>query len=528
MTNKIYCYMERVSFLTRRKLYSAVILLNHQTIFKDSGMEATGENHNRSNILVVDDEEVIREGMRRILEAEGYQVQTAASGQAAGEKIQAEDFDVVITDLKMPGMDGIEVLKTIKILQPGVPVMIITGYSTVDSAVEAMKQGAFDYIAKPFTSELIIGKVKKAIDCKVSTRGNSSGQMEIFPDDGFDDFVGNSAAMRKIYRRITQVAPTDSTVLIAGESGTGKELVARAIHKNSPRRDNPFVTVDCTNLPETLLQSELFGHVRGAFTGAVNNKMGLFQAADGGTLFLDEISNIGLATQSKLLRVLQERVVTPIGDIRPVPIDIRLVVATNVSLPGMLTAGSFREDLFFRINVIPINLPPLRMRKNDLPLLVSHFLQKFSGIFGKQVRGLAHEAMAVLEAYEFPGNVRELENIIERAVVLCEGDVITKAGLEMRIEEEALSQGSDETPLSLEELKEAKKRIRERAVEPIERVFVINALKKNNWNVSRAAEHTGMLRPNFQALLKKLGISLREEQQRDEPSGKITNGRFPG
>ena len=491
-------------------------LLKHQTIFTGLGMKAKGKNQNRCAILVVDDEDVIREGMRRILEAEGYRVQTAASGPAARETIQEEVFDLVITDLKMPGMDGIEVLKAIKILQPGVPVMIITGYSTVDTAVEAMKQGACDYIAKPFTSELISDKVKKAIDCKITPVGNISVQQEMFSDDGFDDFVGNSAAMRKVYRRIMQVAPTDSTVLITGESGTGKELVARAIHNNSPRRDNPFVAVDCVNLPETLLESELFGHVRGAFTGAVNSKMGLFQAADGGTLFLDEISNIGLATQSKLLRVLQERVVTPIGDTRPVPIDIRLVAATNVSLHALLTNGSFREDLFFRINVIPINLPPLRMRKDDLPLLISHFLHKFAGIFGKQVCALTHEAVALLKAYEFPGNVRELENIIERAVVLCEGDVITKAGLEMRIEEEALSKVSDITPLSLEELKEAKKRIREQAVEPIERVFVINALKKNNWNVSRAAEQTGMLRPNFQALLKKLGISLREEQKRDE------------
>jgi len=475
-------------------------------------METKERNDHHYAILVVDDEETIREGMRRILEAEGYRVRTSASGLAAAERIQEEDFDVVVTDLKMAGMDGIEVLKTIKILQPDVPVMIITGYSTVETAVEAMKQGAFDYIAKPFTSDLIIGKIQKAIASRVSAPKKINGSDETIPGQGFNNLVGGSGSMRKVYRRIMQVAPTDSNVLITGESGTGKELVARAIHDNSPRREKPFLAVDCVNLLETLLESELFGHVRGAFTGAVSNKTGLFRAADGGTLFLDEISNVNLSTQAKLLRVLQERVLTPIGDSRPVPIDIRLVVATNVNLRSMTTNGSFREDLFFRINVIPINIPPLRARKEDLPVLVSHFLRKFSVMFGKKERLLQNEAMVLLEGYEFPGNVRELENIIERAVVLCEKDAITKADLEMRIEEEEIYHGLNEIPMSLEELREAKRQVREQAVEPIERAFVIHALKKNNWNVSRAAEQTGMLRPNFHALLKKLGISVREER----------------
>ena len=469
-------------------------------------------NQGKHHLLVVDDEEVIREGMRRILSAEGYHVDTSASGRTAIEKIQEQDFDVVITDLKMPGMDGMEVLKTIKILQPEVPVVIITGYSTVDTAVEAMKNGAFDYIAKPFTSELIIDKVRKAVDYKTLAIENFSAKKKLSAGAGFDDFVGESVEMQKVYRRIMQVAPTDSTVLITGESGTGKELVARAIHKKSLRHDHPFVAVDCTSLPETLLESELFGHVKGSFTGAIHSKTGLFKVADGGTLFLDEISNISLATQAKLLRVLQERVLTPIGDTRPVPIDIRLVVATNINLRAMVDKGSFREDLFFRINVIPVNLPPLKDRKGDLPLLILHFLRKFSEEVGKDVRGLAPDAMAVLEGDAFPGNVRELENIIERAVVLCEGDVIQKANLELRSAEEERYLDPDIVPLSLEELKETKKQIRERSVEPIEKAFVLNALKRNNWNVSQAAEETGMLRPNFYALLKKLGISVRDEQ----------------
>jgi len=476
------------------------------------GTDTQEKYQDEHNLLVVDDEVVIREGMRRILSAEGYHVETSASGRTAIEKIQEQDFDVVITDLKMPGMDGMEVLRTIKILQPEVPVIIITGYSTVDTAVEAMKNGAFDYIAKPFTSELIIDKVQKAVNYKTLAMESFSAKKKLSVGHGFDDFVGESVEMQKVYRRIMQVAPTESTVLITGESGTGKELVARAIHKNSPRHDHPFVAVDCTSLPETLLESELFGHVKGSFTGAIHSKTGLFKVADEGTLFLDEISNISLATQAKLLRVLQERVLTPIGDTRPVPIDIRLVVATNINLRAMVDKGAFREDLFFRINVIPVNLPPLKDRKGDLPLLIRHFLRKFSEEVGKEVQGLASDALAVLEGYAFPGNVRELENILERAVVLCEGDVIRKAHLELRSAEEEKVWVQDAVPLSLEELKETKKQIRERAIEPLEKAFVINALKRNNWNVSKAAEETGMLRPNFYALLKKLGISVRDEQ----------------
>ncbi len=475
-------------------------------------METDGQEKEMHNILVVDDEDVIREGMRRILSAEGYHVDTSPTGRAAIEKIQELDFEVVITDLKMPGMDGIEVLKAIKILQPEVPVIIITGYSTVDTAVDAMKNGAFDYVAKPFTSDLIIEKVQKAIDYKTLAMENLSVSKKYITGYGFDDFIGESAQMQRVFRRIMQVAPTDSTVLITGESGTGKEMVARAIHKNSARHEHPFVAVDCTSLPETLLESELFGHVKGSFTGAIHSKTGLFKVADEGTLFLDEISNISLATQAKLLRVLQERVLTPIGDTRPVPIDIRLVVATNNNLRAMADNRSFREDLFFRINVIPVNLPPLRERKGDLPLLIKHFLRKFSEEIGKEVKGFAHDAMEVLEGYAFPGNVRELENIIERAVVLCEGNVIQKANLELQSAEEERVLNQHIVPLNLEELKEIKKHVRERAVEPIEKAFLLSALKRNNWNVSQAAEETGMLRPNFHALLKKLGISVRNEQ----------------
>ncbi len=463
-----------------------------------------------TRVLVVDDEAVIREGVKRILENSGFQVEICASGRLALEMVQEKDFDLVITDLKMPGMGGMEVLKTIKILQPEVPVVIITGYSTVDTAVEAMKNGAIDYVAKPFTPEALLEKVAKAMEQKAVFLDEIYLRKELRDHHGFDLFVGESKEIQKVYHRIIQVAATDSTVLVNGESGTGKELVAKAIHKNSHRRDHPLVALDCTSLAENLLESELFGHIKGSFTGAIQTKMGLFKVADGGTLFLDEVANISLSTQAKLLRVLQEREVTPIGGTHPIAFDVRLVAATNRNLKNMVREGSFREDLFFRLNIIPIELPPLRERKGDIPLLTRHFIRKFGDEVGKDIRGVASDALAMLEGYEFPGNVRELENIIERAVVLAEGEIIQIDDLELQSPGEELHLPQTFVPHSLDELKETKRQIRERAVEPVEKAFVLSALQRNNWNVTRAAEETGMLRPNFQAMLKKLGISVKE------------------
>jgi DNA-binding NtrC family response regulator len=316
--------------------------------------------------------------------------------------------------------------------------------------------------------------------------------------------------MQKVYRRILQVAATDSTVLITGESGTGKELAARAIHKNSARRDQPFVAVDCTALAENLLESELFGHVKGSFTGAIQTKMGLLKVADGGTLFLDEVSNISLSTQAKLLRVLQERQVTPIGGTQPVPFNIHLVAASNKNLKAMIGEGKFREDLYFRLNIIPLELPPLRERKGDIPLLIRHFFNKFIEEVGKDLRGISPEAMQFLEGYAYPGNVRELVNTIERAVVLSEGDIIQKENLELFDAAEAPSGFDGYVPTNAEALKEMKRQIRDRSVENVEKAFVMSALKRCNWNISRAAEETGMLRPNFQTMLKRLGISVKD------------------
>ncbi len=460
-------------------------------------------------VLAVDDDAVIRNGLKRILEAKGYEIETFGSGPLALERMADAPFDLVITDLKMPGMNGLEVLRRIRDLQPEVPVIMITGYSTVETAVEAMKNGALDYIAKPFTPEEILTKIEAALHHRAVLLDDIYLQKGLRDFHGFEMFIGESREMEKVYRRILQVAPTDSTVLVTGESGTGKELVARAIHHNSPRREGPFVAVDCTSLVENLLESELFGHEKGSFTGAIQTKSGLFKIADGGTLFLDEVANISLTTQAKLLRVLQERVVTPIGGTRPIPINIRLVAATNRSLRDLVAEGKFRDDLFFRLNIIPVELPPLRARKGDLRLLTAHFIRHYSEEIGKEIKGLAPDALDLLDNYDFPGNVRELENLIERSVVLSEGDFIQREDLEMQVQETRTG-SVGYIPHSVEELKEKKRLLRDRAVEPLERAFLLDALKRNDWNVTRAAEEVGMLRPNFQALLKKQGLSARK------------------
>ncbi len=461
-------------------------------------------------ILVADDDAVIREGLRRILTAEGYEVEAVSNGRLALERLEQKRFRLLVTDLKMPGMSGLEVLKAIRSCQPELPVVLITGYAAIDNAVEAMKNGATDYLAKPFGNEELISKVKNAIESRAVLIDDICMRREINETHGFDNLLGASREMQRLYQRILQVAPTDSTVLISGESGTGKELVARAIHAHSPRREQAFVAIDCTALAENLLESELFGHVKGSFTGATQTKCGLFEVAEGGSLFLDEVGNISPATQAKLLRVLQQRVVTPIGSTKPIPIDIRLVAATNTNLREMVRQGSFREDLFFRLNIIPIDLPPLRERKGDLMLLAGQFLRRFAEENGKEIRGFSPDVIEQLEHYSFPGNVRELENLIERAVVLSQSELIQRQDLEMPGDDlDEYASVSKTAPLDVSELKERKRLLREEAVVPLERAFLLSALDRNDWNITRAAEEVGMQRPNFQAMLKKQGISIR-------------------
>jgi DNA-binding NtrC family response regulator len=461
-------------------------------------------------ILVIDDEMIVCESCKRILEEEGYEVETALSGREAFEKMRQNPFDIVITDLKMPGIDGMEVLRTFRRDYPDAIIIMITGFSTVETAVEAMKLGAFDYIPKPFTPDEVSIVVRKAIEKKSLLLENIYLRQELREKYGFHNIVGKSKKMQEIYRIIAKVANTDSTVLIYGQSGTGKELIARAIHFNSPRREKQFVPVDCAVLSENLLESELFGHVRGSFTGAVTTKPGLFEVADGGTVFLDEVGNISLAIQAKLLRVLQEREFTPVGGTKAKKVDIRLIAATNKDLEKMIKEETFREDLYYRLNIVPIYLPTLKERQEDIPLLAVHFLKKYAEEMGKAIKGFTPEAMEKLIKYPWPGNVRELENVVERTVVMIDEEMVRVDHLILPGQREKES-ADEHVPMTSDALKELKKQIREKAVEEVEKAFVLSALERHHWNVTKAAEEVGMLRPNFQALMRKYGLRAREE-----------------
>jgi DNA-binding NtrC family response regulator len=461
-----------------------------------------------ARILVVDDEEIVVRSCDRILRGAGYDVEVARSGAEALAKMTDNGYDVMILDIMMPKMDGIEVLQRVKESYPDIEVIMVTGLAEIQTAVRCMKLGALDYLPKPFDPDDLVRIVARALERRELVRENLSLKSEAGARYRLHNIVGASPRMQQVYRLIAQCAATNTTVLVTGESGTGKELIARAIHHNSLRKDKPFVAVDCNALSENLLESELFGHVKGAFTGAVSNKKGMFEIAGGGTLFLDEIGNIPLSTQAKLLRVIQEREYRAVGDTRVQSATFRLVAATNRDLKGMITEGTFRDDLFYRINVFPIEAPPLRSRTEDIPVLALHFLDQFGNELGKKVDRLSDGAMNVILTYDWPGNVRELENTMHRAVILASDRVVRKAHL-LSILDNFDDPGAD-VPRTGEELKRIKKAAREKSVESIERQFVLEALKRNSWNVTRSAEDTGMLRANFQALMKKYGIRVRE------------------
>jgi two-component system NtrC family response regulator len=378
-------------------------------------------------ILIVDDEKNYLLVLSAVLEEEGYEVLTTASGLEALEIQKASDVDLVLTDMKMPGLDGIELLEQIKTRDPELPVIMMTAHGTVDKAVEAMQKGAYSYILKPFDNERLTLYVKKAIATYEVVRENRRLRSAVESQYQFGNIIGKSKPMRDVFEIIQKVAPSNATVLIEGESGTGKELVAKSIHFNSPRRDNAFVAVNCSALAESLLESELFGHERGAFTGAVSSKKGRFELAHGGTLFLDEIGELSANLQVKLLRVLQEKTFERVGGVRLIAVDIRVIAATNKNLDLEMRAGRFREDLFYRLNVVHIAIPPLRDRQEDIRLLVNHFLQKYAAErkSAVPVRGLAQEVDRLFYDYSWPGNVRELENVIERVMILCPNEIIT-------------------------------------------------------------------------------------------------------
>jgi len=375
-------------------------------------------------ILVVDDEPLIRDLLRDILREEGYEVSVAKEGLSALKKVKREETDLVITDVKMPGLDGIKLLKEIKKVSPSTPVIVITAYGTIENAVEAMKKGAYDYITKPITPDQIKLVLQKISRHKNLLRENRYLRAEVNQKYNFEELVGESPGMREVYSMIDKVAKTKATVLIQGESGTGKELVARAIHFRSPRRERPFIKLNCAALPEDLLESELFGHEKGAFTGAVSRREGRFELADKGTLLLDEISETSSSFQTKLLRVLQEGEFERVGGTRTLKVDVRIIATTNRDLKKLVEEGKFRDDLYYRLNVLPIYLPPLRERREDIPLLTLHFLKKYSRRNGLKLKSISKECLQMLKEYYWPGNVRELENVIERMVVMNEKEAL--------------------------------------------------------------------------------------------------------
>jgi len=461
-----------------------------------------------ARILIVDDEDIVVRSCKRILQGPGIALDSADNGRDALRKADETPPDIVILDIMMPGMDGLEVLQLLKERHPEVDVIMVTGLSQIRTAVQAMKLGAFDYLPKPFDPDDLRHVVERVLERRSQLQPNGGASADAGANFRFDNIIGTGPAMQAVYRLIAKCAPTNSTVLVTGESGTGKEMIARAIHHNSLRKSHPFVTVDCNTLSENLLESELFGHVKGSFTGAVANKRGMFEVANEGTLFLDEFGNIPLSTQAKLLRVIQEREFRPVGSTQVQTTNVRLVAATNKDLQAMVAAGTFREDLYYRINVFPIHAPALRDRREDIPALALHFLKDVCKDLDRPVPEISEAAMSALVQHGWPGNVRELENVMQRAVILSTDNVIRQANLAGIVD--VRPHTDFEVPHTSEELKQAKKIAREKSVEDIERAFLLETLHRNGNNVTRSAEETGMQRSNFQALMKKYGIRVRD------------------
>jgi len=451
----------------------------------------------KARVLVVDDEKSMRDLLSITLEKEGYDVLTAAGGEAAIEALRRDVTDAVITDLRMPKVDGLQVLRAAKEISPDVAVIVITAVASTETAVEAMKLGAYDYITKPFKLDEVSLIVRNALERKRLRDENLYLRKQLETQHRFENIIGKSGRILEVFDTIRKISDSPSTAMITGESGTGKELVARAIHFNSLRRDKPFVSVNCGAIPEGLMESELFGHVRGAFTGAVANKIGLFSAGEGGTLFLDEITEIPPLLQVKLLRAIQTREIRRVGDTKDMKTDVRLIAASNRNLEDAVRDGILREDLYYRLNVIPIQLPPLRERREDIPLLVAHFLQKFGKDLGKEARGVAPEAMIVLERYHWPGNIRELENVLERAIVLGAGDMLGIESLPETLRRERPVKGMEAVELPEDGLD------LEATLDTIERGYLQRALDRTGGVQTKAAELLKMTFRQFRYKLQK-------------------------
>lgn len=449
----------------------------------------------KPSILVVDDEQHHRLMLRAHLVAEGFQVQEAGDGQEAVAAAERCPFDLILMDVRMPGMDGMEALRRILRSCPGIPIIMMTAYGSIESAVEALKEGAEDYLTKPLDMDELLIKIRKALDIKRLRQENLLQKEALGERFDFSSIIGSSPKMRELFETLAMVAPTDATVLLLGESGTGKEVVAKAIHQNSPRKDRPLVKVSCAALPETLLESELFGHERGAFTGAVSRKRGRFELAQGGTLFLDEIGEMPPSTQVKLLRVLQEREFEPLGSERTLQVDVRIIAATHRDLDEEVARGRFREDLFWRLNVVSVPIPPLRERKEDIPLLAEHFLKVYREKNRKTVLGFTPQVINLFLRYHWPGNVRELENVVERSVILTKEDRI----------------GVETLPPPLQELLERRPEGPEIRVglslKEVEREMIAQTLRETRGNRTRAAAILGISRKTLLNKIKEYGLA---------------------
>ncbi|ABB31298.1 two component, sigma54 specific, transcriptional regulator, Fis family [Geobacter metallireducens RCH3] len=450
----------------------------------------------KARILICDDEEGIRRYLQKMFLAKEYDVETFADGTSLLARIEGGtegDADILLQDVRMPDMDGIEVLKRVKKLRPAMPVVVMTAFGTIDAAVEAIKLGAYDYVTKPFPKEKILGLMENALQLDLLMKENRVLKEELSRPDIPDNIVFTSAKFREVYDLTVQVAGSDANILVLGESGTGKELIAGAIHVNSQRKGRRFLSINCAALSDTLLESQLFGHVRGAFTGAITTQKGLLEEADGGTLFLDEIGDVSAAVQAKLLRVIQEREFIPVGATKPKSVDIRFVAATNKDLAKEVAAGRFREDLYYRLNVITIALPPLRERREDIEPLAMHFLAKYARRIRKNIRGFTPEALQSLQGYRWPGNVRELENVVERAAILTRGDLVTPEVLPIRPREDAPLLRPDNLLVSLEEMER----------EHIERV-----LRQTGFHKSRTAEILGISRKTLDRKIVEYALAI--------------------
>jgi DNA-binding NtrC family response regulator len=445
-------------------------------------------------ILVVDDETSVRESVTRVLEREGHSVSQAASAEEALGVLQKETIHLMLSDLKMPGMSGLDLLREVKQRAPETEVVLITGHGTIEIAVEAIKEGASDFLAKPFKRAEIIRVLSKALEKRQLVLENKRLREELASTSRHDPFIGKSAAVMEIIRLVERVAPLNSTVLITGESGTGKEIIARMLHSKSERHSSRFIAVNCGAIAENIIESELFGHVKGSFTGAFRDKEGLFKTADGGTLFLDEISTVPMNLQVKLLRAIEEKEVLPVGATRPVSVDARIVAASNRDLAREVEYGRFREDLYYRLNVVGINIPPLRERREDIPMLVQHFVQKFSTELKKNVRHIDRKTIELFLAYNWKGNVRELENAIERAVIVCDGDTLLPRHLSQNFASVAQSSATSD------ELRHA--------VMDFERAHIMKTLEAVGYDKKAAAKFLGTSLSSLYRKLAELNIDL--------------------